>query len=174
MWMIYIAAAIDLFSDGLMIGAGTAVGLSLALVLGLGQVLADVPEGFATIATLRDKGVPRQRRLLLAAFALLTLLVTVLAYFLLRNQSETLKMAALVFTAGLLLVAAVEDMITEAHESVQDAPGSILAMIGGFVLCTFVSAGRSSNEHSGIQDSRHGLCRRGRGAATGARPPGGG
>jgi len=65
----------------------------------------------------------------------------VLAYFLLRNQSEARKMATLVFTAGLLLVAAVEDMITEAHASAEDAPGSILAMIGGFVLFTFVSTG---------------------------------
>jgi ZIP family zinc transporter len=45
------------------------------------------------------------------------------------------------FSDGLLTVAAVEDMITEAHESAKDAPGSVLAMIGGFVLFTFVSAG---------------------------------
>jgi ZIP family zinc transporter len=59
--MISIAVAIDLCSDGLMIDAGTAVGTRLALVLALGQVLADVPEGFATIATFRDRGVPRRR-----------------------------------------------------------------------------------------------------------------
>jgi ZIP family zinc transporter len=40
MWMIYVAVAVDLFSDGLMIGAGSAVATSLALVLALGQVLA--------------------------------------------------------------------------------------------------------------------------------------
>ncbi|GAB4241534.1 MAG: hypothetical protein Kow0032_29530 [Methyloligellaceae bacterium] len=142
MWMIYIAVAVDLFSDGLMIGAGSAVSPGLALVLALGQVLADVPEGFATIANLKDKGVPRRRRLLLgAAFAIPVLVAAALAYTLLRGQSDALKMAALVFTAGLLTVAAVEDMITEAHESAQDAPGSVLAMIGGFVLFTFVSAG---------------------------------
>lgn len=142
MWMIYVAVATDLFSDGLMIGAGSAVGSSLAIVLALGQVLADVPEGFATIANLKNKGVPRGRRLLLgAAFAVPVLTAAALAYVLLRGQSEALKMAALVFTAGLLTVAAVEDMITEAHESAKDAPSSALAMIGGFVLFTFVSAG---------------------------------
>ena len=142
MWMIYVAVAVDLFSDGLMIGAGSAVATSLALVLALGQVLADVPEGFTTIANFKDKDVPRRRRLILgASFAVPVLLAATLAYLLLRDQGEALKMAALVFTAGLLSVAAVEDMIVEAHESAQDTRGSVLAFVGGFVLFTLVSAG---------------------------------
>ena len=142
MWMIYVAVAVDLFSDGLMIGAGSAVATSLALVLALGQVLADVPEGFATIANFKDKEVPRRRRLILgASFAAPVLLAATLAYVLLRGQGEALKMAALVFTAGLLTVAAVEDMIVEAHKSAEDTRGSVLAFVGGFVLFTLVSAG---------------------------------
>ena len=142
MWMIYIAVAIDLFSDGLMIGAGSAIATSLALVLALGQVLADVPEGFATIANFKDKDVPRSRRLILGvSFAVPVLLAATLAYVLLRGQDEALKMAALVFTAGLLTVAAVEDMIVEAHEVAEDSRGSVLAFVGGFVLFTLVSAG---------------------------------
>jgi ZIP family zinc transporter len=69
------------------------------------------------------------------------LLAASLAYLLLRGQGEALKMAALVFTAGLLTVAAVEDMIVEAHESAEDTRGSVLAFVGGFVLFTLVSAG---------------------------------
>jgi zinc transporter, ZIP family len=65
MWMVYLAVAVDLFGDGLMIGAGAAVTTSLALVLALGQVLADVPEGFAAIAEFKDKGVTRAQRLVL-------------------------------------------------------------------------------------------------------------
>jgi zinc transporter, ZIP family len=146
MWMIYIAVAVDLFSDGLMIGAGSAVATSLALVLALGQVLgqvlADVPEGFATIANFKDKDVPRGRRLILgASFAVPVLVAATLAYVLLRGRGEALQMAALVFTAGLLTVAAVEDMIVEAHESAEDTRGSVLAFVGGFVLFTLVSAG---------------------------------
>jgi zinc transporter, ZIP family len=141
-WMVYLAVAVDLFSDGLMIGAGSAVATSLALVLALGQVLADVPEGFATIANFKDKDVPRWRRLSLgASFAVPVLLAATLAYILLRGQGEALKMAALVFTAGLLTVAAVEDMIVEAHESAENTRGSVLAFVGGFVLFTLVSAG---------------------------------
>jgi zinc transporter, ZIP family len=142
MWMVYIAVAIDLFSDGLVIGAGSAVATGLALVLALGQVLADVPEGFAAIANLKDKGVPRRRRLLLgASFALPVLAAAGLSYVALRGQGDGLKIAALTFTAGLLMVAAIEDMIAEAHESGPDSRISILAFVGGFVLFTLVSSG---------------------------------
>src|SRR5690625_2902848 len=85
MWMLYAAVAMDLFSDGLMIGAGSAVSSGIALILALGQVLADVPEGFATIANFKDKNIPRGRRFWLAAsFVLPVLVATTLAYFLLR------------------------------------------------------------------------------------------
>ena len=67
MWMIYAAVAVDLTCDGLMIGAGAAVSSSLGLVLAAGQVLADVPEGYATVANFRDKDVPRAKRFMLSA-----------------------------------------------------------------------------------------------------------
>lgn len=51
-WMIYAAVAVDLFSDGLMIGISSNVSFNLAFVLTVGQLMADVPEGFATIANL--------------------------------------------------------------------------------------------------------------------------
>jgi ZIP family zinc transporter len=142
MWMVYLAVAVDLFSDGLMIGAGAAVTTSLALVLALGQVLADVPEGFAAIAEFKDKGVARAQRLVLGlSFTVPALLAAGLAYLLLRDQSEALQMAGVVVTAGLLTVAAVEDMMTEAHASAADTRISVLAFVGGFVLFTLVSAG---------------------------------
>jgi len=143
--MIYIAVAIDLFSDGLLIGTGSAVSLSMAVVLALGQVLADVPEGYATIANMKDKGIARSKRMMLSAlFVVPVLSAAVLAYYVLRDQSEAFKMAGLAFTAGLLAVAAVEDMISEAHESSEDSRWSIVAFTGGFVLFTFVSAGLGS------------------------------
>lgn len=142
MWMIYAAVAVDLTSDGLMIGSGSAVSTSLAVVLAAGQVLADVPEGYATAANFRDKGVPRGKRILFAAsFLLYVVGAAVAAYFLLRGASESLKMAALAFVAGLLTVAAVEDMLKEAHDAHADSRRSVLAFVGGFTLFTLVSAG---------------------------------
>lgn len=101
MWMIYIAVAIDLASDGLVPGAGSAVSLSLALVLASGQILADVPEGYAAIATFRSNDVPRGKRLWLSgSFVTFCIAGAMLAYFVLRQAPEFFKMAALVFVAG--------------------------------------------------------------------------
>ena len=65
MWMIYLAVATDLFGDSLLLGAGAAVGIGPAVAAGL--VLADMPEGFASILTFKENDVPRRRRLLLSA-----------------------------------------------------------------------------------------------------------
>jgi ZIP family zinc transporter len=133
---------VDLFSDGLMLGAGSAVESRLGLLLAFGQVLADLPEGFAVVASLKANGLSRRWRIVLsAAFVVPVLLAAALSYFLTHAQGPALQMAALMFTAGLLVVAAVEDMISEAHEAAKDRPATVLALVGGFVLFTFVSAG---------------------------------
>ena len=150
LWMIYVAVAVDLTSDGLMLGSGAAVSPGLALVLAAGQVLADVPEGYATVANFRDKAMPRRRRILLSlSFFVYVIAAALLAYFLLRNAPEAVKMAALVVVAGLLTVAAVEDMMEEAHDAREDSRRSILAFVGGFALFTLVSAGLESVVGSG-------------------------
>ena len=142
MWMIYAAVAVDLTSDGLMIGTGAAVSSTLALILAASQVLADVPEGYATVANFRDKGVPRAKRLLFTSSFFLYVVGSAMAsYFLLRDAPEQMKMAGLVFVAGLLTVAGVEDMLEEAHQAHTDSRRSVLAFVGGFTLFTLVSAG---------------------------------
>ena len=139
-WMVYAAVFIDLFSDGLMIGAGSAVSFSLALVLAIGQVTADIPEGFAAIANFRDKGIGRGKRLLLAAsFAIATVLGASISFWVLRDQSESLQLTALAFTAGLLILAAVEEMLKQAHESAEDSRMTAGYFLAGFVLFTLVA-----------------------------------
>lgn len=141
-WMVYVAVSADLVGDGLLIGAGSAVSIELALLLAIGQVLADVPEGFAVIANFRNKGVGRARRLLLSAsFVIPVVGAAVLAYFGLRGQADAIKMAALVFVAGLYSLAAFEDMLAEAHESADDTRWSALSFLAGFALFLVVSAG---------------------------------
>ena len=140
-WMVYAAVAIDLFSDGLMVGVGAVVSLSLALVLAAGQVTADLPEGFATIANFKDKGLSRARRLALSAsFSLPCLAGATIGYWLLRAQSEALQLSALAFTAGILLIAAVEDLLREAHGAAADTRLSAAFFIGGFALFTRLGA----------------------------------
>ena len=140
--MVYVAVATDLVGDGLLIGAGSAVSSQMALLLALGQVLADIPEGFSVIANFREKGVKRVKRpLLSASFALPVLGGAALAYFALRGQGEAIKMSALVFVAGLYSLAAVEDMLREAHESAEDSRWSAISFLAGFALFLVVSGG---------------------------------
>jgi len=135
--MVYAAVGVDLFADGLMIGVGSVVSFSLALILAVGQLLADFPEGFAAIANLRSNGVSRLWRLTLSAsFLLFCFLGATIGYWLLRGQDEALKLAALAFTAGILQIAAVEDLMKEAHEAAEDTRWSSMFFIGGFALFT--------------------------------------
>ena len=70
-WMVYMAIAADLFSDGLMTGVGSAVSSALGLLLGLSQVVANIPGGFASMANFRSEGVARRTRIIIAcSFAL--------------------------------------------------------------------------------------------------------
>lgn len=131
----------DLFSDGLLIGAGSSLSFELALVLALGQVTADIPEGFATIATFRDNGVGSAKRLLLSAsFVIPALAGALVSYFLLRNQVEALQLTALAFIAGMLLVAATEEIMTAAHEIYPPSKLSSFAPIAGFGLFAAVAS----------------------------------
>lgn len=147
MWMIYLAVATDLFGDGLMIGAGTAVSAGLGLTLAVGQVMADVPEGFASIFTFKANDVSRNRRLALSAsFAVPALLGAAVAFIFLRQRSEAIQFATLVATAGLFTVAVFEDMAHEAHEAAEDSRLSTLALILGFASFTLVSAGLGASQ----------------------------
>ena len=138
-WAIYFGVAVDLFSDGIMIGAGTTVSFSLGLLLALGQVPADIPEGFATIATLRAKGVPRRTRLLLAAsLALVIFLGVTVGYWAVRGAPEVVKFALLAFTAGVLMTVAVEEIVPEAHKS-EETKTATACFVGGFALFALLS-----------------------------------
>lgn len=141
MWMIFLAVATDLFGDGLLIGAGTAVSASLGVTLAIGQVMANVPEGFASISTFRANGIGRASRLwLTAGFFIPVLGAALLGFLLLRGRPESWQYSALVAAAGLYTVAAFEDIIEEAHEAAEDSRRSTIALVAGFVLFVFVSA----------------------------------
>ncbi len=138
-WTIYFGVAVDLFSDGVMIGTGSTIALSLALLLALGQVPADIPEGFATIATFKRQNVSRRLRLLLAASLVLPIFLgTTIGYWAVRDQPEIVKRALLAFTAGILLTVVVEEIVPEAHED-GEARFAALLLVGGFALFALIS-----------------------------------
>ena len=138
-WVIYAGVAVDLFSDGIMIGVGSTIAFGLALLLALGQVSADIPEGFAIIATLKRKGIPRSKRILLSlAFAIPVLTGASLGYFIVRSQPEFFKLALLTFTAGILTAVVVEEIVPAAHAD-GEARFAALMLVGGFSLFTLLS-----------------------------------
>ena len=139
-WGIYFGVAVDLFSDGVIIGTGSVINPALGALLALGQVPADIPEGFATIATFKNKGVPRAKRILLSAsFALPILIGATLGYWGVRGQPEWVKLGLLAFTAGILLTVAVEEIVVEAHEE-EDSRWASLFMVGGFALFALLAS----------------------------------
>ena len=131
---IFGGVSLDLFSDGVMIGTGTVIDPALGLLLALGQMPADLPEGFAAVATLRKAGISRLRRLLLAAgFALPIFAGAALGFLALRDAPEVLTLSVLALTAGALVSVVVEEMITEAHEGDTSQLGPVF-LTAGFAL----------------------------------------
>ena len=129
----------DLFSDGVMIGTGTVLNPALGLLLALGQMPADLPEGFAAVATLRRAGIPRRRRLLMsAAFAVPILVGAALGFLALRRAPEVLTLSVLALTGGALTAVVVEEMVTEAHEGDTSSIGPIF-LTAGFALFAAIS-----------------------------------
>lgn len=139
-WVIFFGVAVDLFSDGVMIGTGSTIALGLGLVLALGQMPGDIPEGFATIASLKSAGVARSARLLLsAAFAVPIVLGTTIGYWGVRGRSEAVQLSLLAFTAGILITVAVEEIVPEAHRDGESRLATLI-FIGGFALFALLSA----------------------------------
>lgn len=138
-WGIYAGVAVDLFSDGIMIGAGSTVDISLGLLLALGQVPADIPEGFATIATFKSQGMERRTRSFLSlSFAIPIFLGATVGYWLVRGQPAIYKLGLLAFTAGILLTVSIEEIVPEAHRD-GEAQLAAVALVGGFALFTLIS-----------------------------------
>ena len=136
---IFGGVSIDLFSDGVMIGTGTVLKPGLGLLLALGQMPADLPEGFAAVSTLRNAEVPRRRRLLLSAsFAIPILAGAALGYLALRDAPEIVTLSVLALTGGALTAVVVEEMVTEAHEGDTSRLGPVF-LTAGFALFTAIS-----------------------------------
>ena len=126
--------SIDLFSDGVMIGTGTVVDPALGLLLALGQMPADFPEGFAAVGSLRRAGFSRRSRLLLSgAFVVPILVGAALGYLALRSAPEVVTLSVLALTGGALVAVVVEEMVSEAHEGETSQLGPVF-LTAGFAL----------------------------------------
>ena len=136
---IFGGVSMDLFSDGVMIGTGTVLNPALGLLLAVGQMPADLPEGFAAVATLRRAGIPRRWRLLMAAaFAIPIVLGAALGFLALRRAPEVVTLSVLALTGGALSAVVVEEMVSEAHQGDTSSLGPIF-LTAGFALFAAIS-----------------------------------
>ena len=136
---IYSGVSIDLFSDGVMIGTGTVINPALGLLLALGQVPADIPEGFASVASLRRTHMTRRTRVLMSlAFAIPIIIGAALGYFALRDAPELITLSVLALTGGALTSVVVEEMLSEAHEGDTSRLGPV-ALTAGFSIFALIS-----------------------------------
>lgn len=136
---IFSGVSIDLFSDGVMIGTGTVLNPALGLLLAISQVPADVPEGFAAVATLRRANIARRKRIVMALSSTIPILLgAILGYFALRTAPGLLTLSVLALTGGALISVVVEEMITEAHEGGTSRLGPVF-LTGGFAIFALIS-----------------------------------
>jgi zinc transporter, ZIP family len=134
------AVWIDLFTDGLMIGSSTTVATSLAFLVALGQTPADIPEGFASAASLASRGVPAGRRVLWSALFTVPIVVGTLAgYLAVRSAPDLVKLLLLAFSAGMLLTVVIEEIVPEAHDE-SESRWAVFALLGGFSVFALISA----------------------------------
>lgn len=137
---IFTGVSLDLFSDGVMIGTGTVINPALGLLLAVGQVPADVPEGFAAVATLRRAGISRRARVMMSlSFAIPVLLGAAIGYFALRSAPELVTLSVLALTGGVLTSVVVEEIMSEAHEGDTSRLGPVF-LTGGFATFALISA----------------------------------
>ena len=139
-WMVYAVIGADLFSDGLMTGAGTAVAQDLGLLLAGAQLFANVPGGFAATANLRQHRVTRTRRTTVAFLMFVPVILSALSgYTILRTAPEFVNAAAISFIIGVLLLATIEDMVPEGDAPRPPRWSSTLAFSLGFAGLALIS-----------------------------------
>lgn len=134
-WTMYASVSIDLISDGLMLGIAYTVSSHLVWVVAIGQTLADIPQGLATMALFQERA-SRKRRILLAVLLTVPLYIGAIAgYFVLRGRSPVIQYALLAATAGFLTTLSVEEVIPQAQEGAEShATAAIFVLsFAGFV-----------------------------------------
>ena len=141
-WMVYMAVATDLTSDGLMVGVGSAVGSQLGLLLASTQAIANIPGGFAATSNFRDDGMPRSRRFILIASMVAPALLSVVLGLsgATRCQQPNPKYRAGEFLWAYLLLATIEDIVPEGDEPEPPRWISTASFAGGFATFGMLSS----------------------------------
>ncbi|MBG59481.1 MAG: hypothetical protein CMJ16_03385 [Peredibacter sp.] len=133
-YRVFSAVIADLFSDGITIGASSSVSSDFAILVVVGLIIGDFPEGFVNMSIFKEQGLSKKKRYLMALSLILPVTIGALGtYWIAKDASQTVKYSFLAFTVGLYLRAAVEDMIKKGHSKGGESVWQQAFFIFGFV-----------------------------------------
>lgn len=113
-----VVVAVDLFIDGLLVGAGAAVSTDTAVVITIALTVEVLFLGLTVVMRLTSSGVPGIRAAATTAGVSLTVaLGAVLGALALSGASDAILGLVLAFAAAALLWLVVEELLVEAHEA---------------------------------------------------------
>lgn len=139
-WVIFLAVGVDLFSDGLMVGTSSTIAFSLAVMVAIGHVMANIPTGMAAISSFKQsKTSALFRQMLSASFIFPPVIGATLGYWVVVGQPEVIKFMLLAFTAGILTTLVVENMVPEATEYEKENYQETLCFVVGFAFVALLS-----------------------------------
>ncbi len=128
------AMGIDILIDGFLIGIGFAAGAKEGKLLAFGLTVELLSLGLATVVTLTDAAIPRNKAVMVtSAGASLILVGAALGSTVLRGLSDMWMELVLSFGLAALLFLVVEELLVEAHE-VPETPLITSTFFAGFLL----------------------------------------
>jgi ZIP family zinc transporter len=138
-WGLYIGILLDLFIDGVLIGVGSTLTLKTGVLLAIALSLSTLPLAYVTIATARQRGMPREQRRLLG-FALFgcMLVGAWLGFLVLGNLSQALRLSLIALASGFLITMVTQSLIPEANREGEPGFAGIL-FVGGISIYTLLT-----------------------------------
>lgn len=131
--MVYAMVAADLFSDGLIVGAGSVASIKLGFFLAGAQLLANIPAGFASGANLKSQNAGVWPQMIAGVtVSLFAFFSAGIGYLILRDAPDIVLSMSLAAVMGLLLSATLEDLIPEADAPQPPRWSSTTALAIGF------------------------------------------
>ncbi len=133
-WVVFLGMAVDLLSDGILIASGSTI-QNLGLPLAIASAIADFPEGFTAIASLKRKNVKRGTRILLEiAQPLLMIAGVPLGFLIVHGRPPVFAYSTIAFTAGFLSVLLVEELIPRSHRRNEARLAAGLFVLGFIIV----------------------------------------
>lgn len=137
-----VVIGVDLFIDGLLVGAGAAVSAGTAMVIAIALTVEVLFLGLTVALRLNSAGLSKGAAAgLTAGINLLVVVGAVLGAIVLAGASATVLGLVLAFAAAALLWLVVEELLVEAHEGPEKAWMAAMFFVGFIALFSLEAVG---------------------------------